>query len=152
MEHIKVNLPDTLEAYEHGYGEGVWCLVDEETKRAHDENKAGGGYVAILDNDSIYWRGLEHGAEMPIELRGDYRPVVPYEWLAANYGRGMFVIEDEPIYCPFCGNDNPELYESGDTWGVYCDFCNASIEGYATRTAAVRQWNHRYKPDGGGER
>ena len=148
-EYIKVNLPDTLEAYEHGNGEGVWCLVDAETKRAHDENMTGGGYVALLDNDSWYWRGLMHGAELPIELRGDYSPVDPFEWLAANYRPCVFIMEDAPIYCPFCGNDNPEVFSDGETWGVYCDFCNAEIRGYVSSAAAVKQWNHRYRPEDG---
>lgn len=54
----------------------------------------------------------------------------------------------EPLYCPFCGNDYPEVAEEySGAWGVFCDFCNASVTGYKTREAAVKQWNHRYRPD-----
>ena len=54
--------------------------------------------------------------------------------------------ETTPRYCPFCGNDYPEaLEEPGGAWGVFCDFCNASITGYKTRAGAVKQWNHRVK-------
>lgn len=43
-------------------------------------------YTAILDNDSVYYPELVHGTEMPIEMRGENRPVVPYSWLVKNYG------------------------------------------------------------------
>lgn len=56
--------------------------------------------------------------------------------------------DKEPIYCPFCGNDYPEVTEEySGGWGVYCDFCNASVTGYKSREAVVKQWNHRYSPD-----
>ena len=58
--------------------------------------------------------------------------------------------EATPIYCPLCGNNHPYV-EHYDLlgWGVYCDFCNCEIHGYKTREGAVRQWNHRFKPDEG---
>lgn len=55
--------------------------------------------------------------------------------------------DKEPIYCPFCGNENPYVEGGGGSWGVYCDFCNAKVTSYKTREAAVKQWNHRYRPD-----
>lgn len=85
MEHIQANLPTSAEAYERGNGEGVWCLVDMDTKEAYDTDATGGGYSGILDNDSWEWRGLEHGVVVPLEMRGEYRPVVPFEWLATRY-------------------------------------------------------------------
>ena len=130
MEHIKVNLPNSEEKYIAGNGEGVWCLVDEDTKRAHDENETGGGYTAILDNDSLYWDGLKHGVEMPIELRGDYRPVVPFGWLAAHYEISEEWAESAK-YCPFCGNEHVEVFDDETKgWTVYCDFCNCTLWGY----------------------
>ena len=54
---------------------------------------------------------------------------------------------EEPIYCPFCGNEHAEaLEEPGGTYGVYCGFCNANLTGYTSKAAAVKQWNHRYAP------
>lgn len=85
MEYIKVNLPASQEAYNRGNGEGVWCLVTEDVKKAYDEDEEGTSYTAILDNDSVYYPELVHGTEMPIEMRGEYRPVVPYNWLIDNY-------------------------------------------------------------------
>lgn len=86
MEYIKVNLPASQEAYNRGNGEGVWALVTQETKKAYDSDETGKAYTAILDNDSVYYPELVHGTEMPIEMRGENRPVVPYSWLVMNYG------------------------------------------------------------------
>ena len=69
-EHIKVNLPLTEQDYLSGNGEGVWMLVDRETKMAHDIDAVGGRYVGILDNDSVYYPGLNAGAEIIFEMRG----------------------------------------------------------------------------------
>lgn len=80
-EYIKVNLPASSEAYESGNGEGVWVLVDPRTKEAHDSDATGGVYFGILDNDSVYYPGLNHGEPIPFEMRGDKRPVTPIAWL-----------------------------------------------------------------------
>lgn len=85
-EYIKVNLPASSEAYESGNGEGVWVLVNEHVKAAYDRDATGGYYFGILDNDSCYWPGLDHGAAIPFEMRGKNRPVVPYKWLAEWQG------------------------------------------------------------------
>ncbi len=85
MNHIKVNFPNTPEGYNDGYGEGMWVLVDDEAKAAHDSDETGGEYWGILDNDSIYWRGLYHGERVPLEMRGDKRPVCPFEWLKERF-------------------------------------------------------------------
>jgi len=85
VNHIKVNFPDSQEAYECGSGEGMFVIVDDETKAAHDADVSGGTWRGTLDNDSWYWKGLEHGATVTFEMRGDKRPVVPFEWLAARY-------------------------------------------------------------------
>lgn len=85
-EYIKVNLPASSEAYESGNGEGVWVLVDPRTKEAHDSDATGGVYFGILDNDSVYYPGLNHGEPIPFEMRGDKRPVTPIAWLAEWQG------------------------------------------------------------------
>lgn len=81
-EYIKVNLPGSEDSYKTGNGEGVWVLVSERVKEVYDQDAEGGYYFGILDNDSCYWPGLNHGAAIPFEMRGKNRPVVPYEWLA----------------------------------------------------------------------
>ena len=85
MEYIKANLPATEEEYQAGNGEGVFVLVDERTKKAHDTNATGGSYEGVLDNDSFTYKGLEHGAKIPLEMRGEYRPVIPLKWLEEHY-------------------------------------------------------------------
>lgn len=86
LEYIKANLPANAAEYEAGNGEGVFVLVDAATKEAHDADATGAGYTGILDNDSFYYRGLDHGVQIPLEMRGVNRPVVPLEWLIENYG------------------------------------------------------------------
>lgn len=95
MNHIKVNFPDSQEAFEYGAGEGMWVIVDDDTKAAHDADVEGGVYHGVLDNDSWYWSGLEHGANVVFEMRGDKRPVVPFEWLAARYEINSAFFEDD---------------------------------------------------------
>lgn len=79
---IKANIPPTKEHYEAGAGEGCFFIVDDRTKTAYDLNATGGGFFGILDNDSLYYPGLKHGERLPLEMRGDCRPVVPFEALS----------------------------------------------------------------------
>lgn len=74
-EYIKVNFPLTEQDYLNGNGEGMWVLVDSETKAEYEKDSAGGTYIGLLDNDSIYYPGLNHGELIPFEMRGQYRPV-----------------------------------------------------------------------------
>ncbi len=77
-EYIQVNLPLTEQDYASGNGEGVWVLVDPETKKAYDQDITGKGYIGILDNDSCYYPGLNAGELLPFEMRGEYRPVADF--------------------------------------------------------------------------
>lgn len=86
MHLIKVNLPSNEEAYKNGNGEGCWFLVSEEVKNAYDSDENNTKYQGILDNDSVYFKGLFAGTELPIEMRGEMRPVVPYNYLVEHYG------------------------------------------------------------------
>lgn len=88
MEYIKVNLPASQEAYRNGNGEGVWVLVEENVKKAYDNDEGGTCYEGVLDNDSVYYPALKHGVTIPFEMRGENRPVTPYNWLVNNYGEG----------------------------------------------------------------
>ena len=85
--YIKGNLPPSAEAYEYGSGEGVYFIVDAETKAAYDadEPKSDRVYYGILDNYSISFPGLAPGEKLPLEMRGDQRPVVPLEYLAERW-------------------------------------------------------------------
>ena len=81
---IKVNVPDTHEHYISGNGEGCWAECDKAAQAAYDNDESGTVYNVFLANDSIYYPGLMCGAIVPIEMRGEYRPVVPFEWLSAR--------------------------------------------------------------------
>lgn len=87
--YIKVNLPATEQGYKNGEGEGCFFLVDDETKAAYDRNEQPTGmqYMGTIDNDSLYYPTLKHGDRLPIELRGEQRPVVPYDYLLQRYGK-----------------------------------------------------------------
>lgn len=82
LNFIKVMIPPDMEAYKHGFGEGCFFIVDDRTKTAYDLNATGGGFFGILDNNSLYYKGLKHGERLPLEMRGDRAPVVPIEALS----------------------------------------------------------------------
>lgn len=86
-EYIKVNFPLTAEDCTAGNGEGMWVLVDKKTKEAHDADETGGVYTGILDNDSIYYPGLNAGAVVQFEMRGENRPVAIFEDFLENLKR-----------------------------------------------------------------
>lgn len=48
--------------------------------------------------------------------------------------------------CPFCGNDDPILYDfDGEDWAVECGkgLCTAQTIMVDTREQAVQNWNRR---------
>ena len=78
---IKINLPASSKEFETGIGEGVWVLVDDATKSAYVNDVDSGVFRGTLDNAPMHWSNLNPGDEIVFEMRGNYRPVVPYEWL-----------------------------------------------------------------------
>lgn len=86
-EYIKVNLPLTEQDFLSGNGEGVWMRVGRRTKQAYDADAVGGRYVGLLDNDSVYYPGLNAGAEIIFEMRGEFRPVAILEGALAEHPR-----------------------------------------------------------------
>lgn len=86
-EYIKVNFPLTAEDFATGNGEGMWVLVDKETKEAHDKDVSGGEWVGILDNDSVYFPGLNHGEVVRFEMRGENRPVAIFDGFLSKKDR-----------------------------------------------------------------
>ena len=82
---IKANLPASEKEYKDGNGEGVYVILEGEALDAYNEDRTGGHYKGILDNDSWTYKGLTHGAIVPLEMRGTNRPVVPLDWLQANF-------------------------------------------------------------------
>ncbi|RKI66759.1 hypothetical protein D7V91_11700 [bacterium 1xD42-67] len=86
-EYIKINFPLNETDYLMGNGEGMWLKVDPTTKAAYDADASGGHYVGILDNDSVYFPGLNHGECIPFEMRGVYRPVADFPGLLSKLTR-----------------------------------------------------------------
>lgn len=86
-EYIKVNFPLTAEDFAAGNGEGMWVLVDPETKAKYDADAAGGHYVGILGNDSVYFPGMNHGEVVHFEMRGDCRPVALFDGFLSERDR-----------------------------------------------------------------
>lgn len=81
VHSIKANLPSTEAEYVEGNGEGCFFLIDDKAKKAYDTDEEGTVYEGILDNDSMYYPGLLHGTKVPLEMRGELRPVVPISFL-----------------------------------------------------------------------
>ena len=74
------------------------CRIYPSVKKAYDNDEAGTTYTGILDNDSWYYNGLVHGEVMPIEMRGEKRPVVPYSWLIERFEVNKKEFEGTPFY------------------------------------------------------
>lgn len=109
-EHIRVNLPLTEQEYLAGNGESVWVLVDPQTKKAHDTDAIGKGYVGILDNDSFYYPGLNHGELLPFELRGDCRPVADFHSFLSELTK--LTPEDKALLIKQIMENQPERLEN----------------------------------------
>ena len=85
QHHIKVNFPTNIESHTAGINEAIWCVVNSETKAAHDTDATGKEYTGFLLDDSWYWKGLEIGSSVPIHMNGQERPECPLEWLNSHY-------------------------------------------------------------------
>lgn len=82
MKPFKVNLPYDEKEYKEGNGEGVFVQVPFLTAVAyHLDLTSPRLFVGVLDNDSVYYKGLKAGDKIPFELRGKNRPVVPIDFL-----------------------------------------------------------------------
>lgn len=75
QEWIKVNFPKNQEEFANGNGEGMWVIVDAETKADYDTDKSGGRYTGVLDNEPFERIGYKLGDTVEFEMRGTNRPV-----------------------------------------------------------------------------
>ena len=96
--YIKANLPATEQDYLQGCGEGVFIIVTPEIKEAYNNDEAGTIYSGTLDNDSIYYKGLTHGEQIPFEMRGELRPVVPLSWLQEHFEINKDFFKGTPLF------------------------------------------------------
>lgn len=80
--YLKINICDSLDAYLNGNGEGVWAIpLDEENKKILDEDKENTTAKIIMFNDSVYFRPLQAGSVIQVEIRPGYRPVMDINWM-----------------------------------------------------------------------
>lgn len=84
---IKGILPPNPDSYQYGSGESVFFIVNDETRAAYDarEPKTDRLYYGILDNNSMYYLGLNKGERLPLEMRGEFKPVVPLDYLKEHW-------------------------------------------------------------------
>lgn len=78
----KINIPDSLESYQNGNGEGVWAMGDKNFIKDYKTNARGTKHVVQLYNKSVYYPALDYNAVVVVEMRGNNRPVVIYDQLA----------------------------------------------------------------------
>lgn len=84
---FKVNLPATKDEYETGNGEGVWaCATASDTEKVFSDCEYEIIFVKIL-NDSLYYPGLKCYDIIPVELRGECRPVAMFNELQYHYNK-----------------------------------------------------------------
>lgn len=85
---FKVNLPSCAEDYLNGNGEGVWCCIHPDLSEDDISNSDGVIFFVKILNDSLYYKDLNFGALIPVESRGNNRPVALLDELVAKYGKG----------------------------------------------------------------
>ncbi|MCH7641477.1 hypothetical protein IID22_04745 [Patescibacteria group bacterium] len=82
---VKANLPDSMESWLSGNGEGMWVMIDADTKRKLDTNGAEGTFLAYLNEPCAYHPALNQEAfdfdkrtarPIEFEFRGPHRPVL----------------------------------------------------------------------------
>lgn len=79
---FKLNLPDTVDKFLSGNGEGIWATV-EKSEHYHDDDKddcIGKHFYAYALNDSIYYPDIEYGSKVLAEHRGEsFRAVAVWD-------------------------------------------------------------------------
>jgi len=83
---FKVNLPDSLNSYVNGNGEGVWACGDKDTLNACQNDEESGIYFVKILNDSTYYPPLNCYTLIPVEMRGEKRPTAIFRELQEKYG------------------------------------------------------------------
>ena len=94
MERIRVIVPESAEECARGDGEAVSACVCAAAKADCEAGARGRIYDAFLEKSPRGWPDLFAGALVPIELRGEGRPVVPFEWLQWRYTRRRDYFDD----------------------------------------------------------
>jgi len=79
--YIKINLPEDIQSYRQGNGEGVWAVVLEPEDLAKYKNNASSGqFIAVACSDSFYFPGeIVCGSKVLCEFRGEKRPMAVWD-------------------------------------------------------------------------
>lgn len=81
--YIKVNIPESIESFRMGNGEGIWAVaVDDEGHNLHKQDATDGHITVVACNDSVFYPGeIVYGSEVVCILRGGKRPVAAWDAL-----------------------------------------------------------------------
>lgn len=93
---VKVNIPDSEEAYRNGNGEGMWGFIRHEEDLENYE-KGQGEFEMILLNTSFYWPQLPWGTVIRAEGRGAFnRPTICREQLDKLFAEREAYFKEHP--------------------------------------------------------
>ncbi len=79
---IKVNLPNTIEKFESGNGEGIWCTtLTKEDLNIYDSEEPGVEFKVVLLNHAISYP-LPWGSIIQVKnMQKDHRPILSKDWM-----------------------------------------------------------------------
>jgi len=93
---IQANLPRDWASYHSGNGEGIWVVIDDETRKTWNSDKADGTFYAIPCVMSVYYPQLSRKlvdtkkellTPLEFEYRGAKRPVLVKRTLEGLIGK-----------------------------------------------------------------
>jgi hypothetical protein len=83
---FKVLLPVSEEDFNEGGGESVWACADEDAYQKYKEDAESGIYFVRILNNSLYYPDLNCDSLIPVQLRGQNKPVALLRELNKLYG------------------------------------------------------------------
>lgn len=81
---FKVNLPNSIQKFESGNGEGIWAAyLTTEDKMIENSSEIGSTFKVVVLNDCIYYP-FTYGSVIQVKTTGkETRPVLDKEWISA---------------------------------------------------------------------
>lgn len=78
--YFRLNLPESVSAYQRGNGEGIFAVCETADKKKLDNDTSGHQFIAWAANDSVYYPGrVMCGTAILAEMRGNKRPVAVWD-------------------------------------------------------------------------
>lgn len=82
---VRLNLPDTIENYKSGNGEGIFAVIPEkEDQEKYDADHSDGQFFAYSCSDSFYYPNIHCGDLILAEFRGSKRPIAVWDNLTGT--------------------------------------------------------------------